>query len=282
MVPKKRTESPHETNAREEEMTIEITCPNCNFSKIIPKEKIPAGVRWANCPRCKNRFEFVAQYPAFGFEREQKGSEPEKEVRRQISPWENRSELGIWQGLYQTFKAVLFSPEKLFKSMTVTGGIREPLAYGLLFGSMGTMFDFFWQFLIIGGSLRSIDQGLIGQLPMGFIFLIIMLISPVFVILTIFFTSGIMHLMLLIVGAKNGFEATFRVISYSQATQVLGLIPFIGGLIGGFWLFIVQFIGLRAIHEISYLKVLMAFLIPVVVLILLMVIFISISLSIIF
>lgn len=264
-------------------MTIEITCPNCNFSKIIPKEKIPAGVRWANCPSCKNRFEFAAQYPAYGFEQEQKGTEPEGEVRRQTSPWENRSELGIWQGLYQTFKAVLFSPEKFFKSMIVTGGIKEPLAYGLLFGSIGTMFGFFWQFLIIGSTLRSIGQGLIGQLPMGFIFLIIMLISPVFVILTIFFTSGIMHLMLLIVGGgKNGFEATFRVISYSQATQILGLIPFIGGMIGGVWLAIVQFIGLRAIHEISYLKVVMAFLIPVIVLILIMVIAISISLFIIF
>ena len=263
-------------------MTIEITCPNCNFSKTIPKEKIPDGVRWANCPRCKHHFEFAAQYPASGFEREQKGTETEREVRRQTSPWENRSELGIWQGLYQTFKAVLFSPEKFFKSMIVTGGIKEPLAYGLLFGSMGTRFGFFWQFLIIGSTLRSIGQGLIGQLPMGFIFLTIMLISPVFVILTIFFTSGIMHLMLLIVGVKKGFEATFRVISYSQATQILGLIPFIGGMIGGFWLFIVQFIGLRAIHEISYLKVLMAFLIPVVVLILIMVIAISISLFIIF
>jgi len=263
-------------------MTVEITCPNCNFSKIIPKEKIPAGVRWANCPRCKNRFEFAAQYPAFGSEREQKGTEPEREIRRQTPPWENRSELGIWQGLYQTFKAVLFSPENLFKSMIVTGGIKEPLAYGLLFGSMGTMFGFFWQFLLIGGSLRSIDQGLTGQLPMGFIFLIIMLISPIFVILTIFFTSGIMHLMLLIVGVKKEFEATFRVISYSQATQILGVIPFIGGMIGGFWLFIVQFIGLRAIHEISYLKMVMAFLIPVVVLIFFLVIVISISLSMIF
>jgi len=264
-------------------MTIEITCPNCNFSKTIPKEKIPAGVRWANCPRCKHRFEFTTQYPAFGFEQEQKGTEPGSEIKREASPWENRSELGIWQGIYQTFKAVLFSPEKLFKSMIFTGGIKEPLAYGLLLGSMGTMFGFFWQFLIIGGSLRSIDQGLTGQLPMGFIFLIIMLISPIFVSLTIFFTSGIIHLMLLIVGGgRNGFEATFRVISYSQATQVLGLIPFIGGMIGGVWLAIVQFIGLRAIHEISYLKMVIAFLIPVVILILILAMAISISLSIIF
>lgn len=264
-------------------MTIQITCPNCNFSKTIPKDKIPAGVRWANCPRCKHRFELTTQYPAFGFEQEQRVTEPELEKERRASPWENRSELGLWEGIYQTSKAVLFSPEKFFKSMTFTGGLKEPLAYGLLFGSMGTMVGFFWQFLLLGSSLRSIDPDLIGQLPMGLIFFMIMLISPIFVILTIFFTSGIIHLMLLIVGGgKNGFEATFRVISYSQVAQILGVIPFIGGIIGGLWLAIVQFIGLRAIHEISYLKVVMAFLIPVIALILLLVIVISISLSVIF
>ena len=264
-------------------MTIEITCPNCNFSKTIPKEKIPAGVRWVNCPRCKNRFELTPQSHAFGFEQEQDDTEPTTEIERKASPWENRSELGIWEGIYQTFKAVLLSPEKFFQSMIFTGGIKEPLAYGLLFGSMGTMLGFFWQFLIIGSSLQSIDQGLTGQFPMGLIFLMIMIISPIFVILTLFLTSGIMHLMLLIVsGGKNGFEATFRVISYSQATQILGLIPLIGGMIGGFWMVIVQFIGLRAIHDISYLKLVMAFLIPVVALIVISVIVISIALSMVF
>jgi len=264
-------------------MTLEVTCPKCNFTKKVPEEKIPFGVRWANCPRCKEIFEFAPPNLDSPFLDKQVKTDTDNQKKNRLSPWEERSNLGFWQGIYQTFKAVLFSPEKLFKSMIFNKGIKEPLAYGLLFGSMGTMFGFFWQFLIIGGSIRSIDQGLVGQLPMGLIFLMIMLISPIFVILTIFLTSGIMHLMLLIVGGgKNGFEATFRVISFSQATQILGVIPFIGGIIGGFWLFIAQFIGLRAIHEISYLKVLLAFLIPVIALILLLVMAISISLSIFF
>ena len=74
-----------------------------------------------------------------------------------------------------------------------------------------------------------------------------------------------LSLFLLVVrGGQNGFEATFRVVSYSQATQALGLIPFIGGWIGGIWQLIVQIIGLREIHEISYFRVVIAFLIPVV------------------
>jgi len=69
--------------------------------------------------------------------------------------------------------------------------------------------------------------------------------------------------MLLIVGGeKKGFEATFRVVSYSHAAQAWGVIPFVGGWIGGIWQLIVQIIGLREMHETSYFKVIMAFVIP--------------------
>lgn len=250
-------------------MKVEITCPNCNFSKVISKERIPMGVRWANCPRCKYRFEFDLPESAFDFEQEKIGPGPENHVERKASPWERRSELGLWQGIYKTFKAVLFSPEDLFGTMTYKGGIREPLAFGLLLGSIGTMFGFFWQFIMFGG-LLSIKHDLIGQFAISLIFLGITVISPLFVTIAIFLTSGILHLLLLVVrGEKNGFEATFRVISYSQATQVLGLIPVIGGLIGSFWLLIIQIIGIREIHSTSYLRVIIAFSIPLVLIFLL-------------
>jgi len=244
-------------------MIVEITCPHCNFSKKISEKKIPKGVRWASCPRCKERFELVLPQSSPEVKQGQKGREPESEAGRRGSPWEDRSELGIWQGIYQTFKAVLFSPQHLFRSMTVKGGIKEPLAFGLLLGSIGTMFGFFWQFLIMSGSLLSFGNIPIGQFAMGLVFLGIIILSPLFVIMSLFFTSAILHLLLLIVrGGKNGFNATFRVVSYSQAIQVLGVIPFIGGLISSFWLLIIQIIGLREIHETSYLRVIIAFLIP--------------------
>jgi len=77
-------------------------------------------------------------------------------------------------------------------------------------------------------------------------------------------TSLIVHILLTVVGgAKNGFEATFRAVSYSQAAQFWALIPYVGGLIASFWLVVVQLIGIREIHEVSYARVLMAFFIPV-------------------
>jgi hypothetical protein len=263
MVPKKRAIPSHEGAEREEKMTVEITCPKCNFSKRIPKEKIPVGARWANCPRCKCRFEFGLQEEALDIKHEEKETTGESRVERQAPPWEKRSDLGLWQGIYKTFKAVLFSPEEIFRTMTYKGGIKEPLAFGLLLGSIGSMFGFFWQFLMMSGSLLAIDHEVMSHFTMSLIFFGIIIISPLFVTITIFLASAILHLLLLVVkGGKNGFEATFRVVSYSQATQIWGLIPFVGGLIGGLWILIVQIIGLREIHETSYLRVILALLIP--------------------
>jgi len=245
-------------------MTVEIKCPKCNFSKSIPKEKIPASARWATCPQCKYRFSIAPPQAGPGLEQGQRERGIEVRAERRAPPWENRSELGLWQGIYQTFKAVLFSPDKLFSTMTHEGGIMEPLAFGLLLGSIGSMFGFFWQFLMMSGTLLALGEEIMGQLSMSLIFFAIIIISPLFVTITMFIASAVLHLLLLIVrGGKNGFEATFRVVSYSQATQLWAVIPFVGGFIGGLWILVVQIIGLREIHESSYLRVILALLIPV-------------------
>jgi hypothetical protein len=165
--------------------------------------------------------------------------------------------------MYQTSKAVLFSPEDLFARLSYHNGIKEPLAFGLLFGSLGTLFTLFWQILFISGPILPFDLGLADELVFVLLFMVVAVFVPLFVTLTVFVSSGILHVLLLLVrGGRNGFEATFRVIAYSQATQVLGLIPFIGGVAGSLWLLVVQVIGVREMHETSYLKVVLAFLIP--------------------
>jgi hypothetical protein len=180
------------------------------------------------------------------------------------APWENRSELGLWQAIYQTVKDVLFSPDRLFSRLPYEGGIGEPLAFGLLTGSIGAMFSIFWQFLMLSGGLFSFGEAIIGQFTASLVFLVLIVFVPIAVIVGLFVSSVIWHLLLLILrGADNGFEATFRVISYSQSAQLWGLIPILGGWISCIWQIIVQIIGLREIHETSYLKVIFALLIPI-------------------
>ena len=75
-------------------------------------------------------------------------------------------------------------------------------------------------------------------------------------------------MLLLVRGGKNRFEATFRVVAYSEATAVWSILPFIGGLIGWVWMSIVLIIGLKEVHETSYLRIAVAFSIPLALLLL--------------
>ena len=260
-------------------MSVELICPYCQFSKKVPNEKIPVGAKWVTCPRCHQRFEFsvveknvdlVTRETEQKTEFERLEEEPDEVYMRNGAPWENRSELGLWQGIYKTFKTVLFSPEIFFRSLTFKAGIVEPLAFGTLVGSIGSMFGLFWQLLMWSGLVLTYGESIFGQFTIGVLLLIIMVIIPVLWVAWIFVSSGIMHLLLLVVrGGENGYEATLRVVSYSQATQVWSLIPFVGGTIGWIWQLVVQIIGLRHIHRTSYLKVIVAFLIPVAIIFLL-------------
>ena len=254
-------------------MIIEITCPFCRLSKRVASEKIPDAVKWVTCPQCRQRFEFNKQeaersstvpppLPPEVFSREQKEEEKDGPSRGG-GPWEDRADHGLWQGIWMTFKQVSFSPETFFKNLTYRGGKKEPLAFGVLTGSIGNMLALFWQSLIPGG-LMVLGFSYFSNYAVGFLFLLMMLLVPLMVAVGIFIYSGVLHLLLLLVrGGGNGFQATFRVVAYSQAVQVVGVVPFVGGLIGGVWQFIIQLIGLREIHETTYLRVIMAFLIPV-------------------
>ncbi len=254
-------------------MAVELVCPFCHFSKKIPEKKIPARAKWAICPRCKQKFEIslsdretgpiLGDIPGDGAPHET-GQESEAQSERSGAPWENRSGKGFVWGVYHTFKAALFSPAAFFRGLTFNGGIREPLAFGLLIGAVGNMFGIFWPVMMLSGGLFPFGGAVFGQLTAGLIFLIMVVAVPIWVTFSMFIYSAILHLLLLMVrGGKNGFEATFRVVAYSQASQVWELIPVIGSWVGGVWRLVVQVVGLREMHGISYLRVIVALLLPV-------------------
>jgi hypothetical protein len=181
-----------------------------------------------------------------------------------LPPWERRSEIGLREGIFQTAKQVAFSPRAFFRNTAVAGGVTESLAFGILFGSIGLMFELFWEVLTGEGSLSSIQIDFLGDHGTGLVFLVATILCPLGATVMICMTSLVLHLLLSVVGAaKNGFEATFRAVSYSQATQVWALVPYVGGLIATVWLVVVQLIGIREIHGASYARVLFAFFIAV-------------------
>ena len=219
------------------------------------------------CPRCNNRFDYLTKNDDSCNANEARSSE--KMENRIESPWENREKIGNRQAIFETFKYVLFSPRYFFSGITYSKGITEPFAYGLLFGSIGSMFGFFWQFLVESMSFQSYGSVFPFQISQNALSPSLIIMAPLICILIMFITGITAHLCLMAVGGGgNGFEGTFRVVAFSQSAQLLGVIPFIGGHIGSIWSIITMIIGLKEIHETSYIKVILASFIPLVLIIL--------------
>jgi hypothetical protein len=91
------------------------------------------------------------------------------------------------------------------------------------------------------------------------------IMTPFMLILWLFVVAGMLHLFLLLVrGAKAGFEATFRVMSYSVSPFLFMVLPFCGMFITALWSMVVVIIGLRDAHETTGGKAAFAVLFPLI------------------
>ncbi len=196
------------------------------------------------------------------------GAAPERTAAaggRGKTPWEDREALGFFGGLFKTLNETLFRPSEFFKKMSVSGGLTDPLLFALIVGMVGLMFYYLWQIL-----LKSAIQNMIpaaGQhLFQGIGLAILAFLSPFLIILGLFVSSAILHVCLMMVkGAKNGFEATFRVVAYGYSTYIFLLIPACGGLLYAVWAIVLCIIGLREAHETTGGKAAFAVFLPLIV-----------------
>ncbi len=256
-------------------MKIRIACPHCGFTKEVPAERVPVKARFAACPNCREHFPLrpddqsgplppstnpvttVGSTDSAAFPREASHSV------RGPSPWEERDRVGLWKGIYRSFLKTLVSPASFFRTMHTRQGLKEPLAMGLLFGSIGLMTGIFKEFVLsvwgYGSGVRIFSSGV----DSPFVLSALMALAPIVTGIGIFMLSGFLHLFLLVFrSASHGFEGTFRVVAYGQVTQVFGVVPVLGGIIGGLWYLVILVVGMREIHETSYSRVVLAFLMP--------------------
>ncbi len=190
-------------------------------------------------------------------------------VGRPKTPWEDRESLGFMNGLFRTLKEALFHPTDFFRKMPIAGGLVDPLMYAMIIGMAGLMFFYFWDILLhaplqrfMSPELRAAsERSLFSTLGASFA----AVLTPFLLILWLFVVSGMLHLFLLIVGgAKAGFEATFRVVSYGLSPFVFLIVPMCGMPITWLWSMTLAIIGLKEAHEISGGKAAAAVLFPLI------------------
>ena len=118
------------------------------------------------------------------------------------------------------------------------------------------MVGYLWSFAF-GNSLAS-TMSLSKGTTIALAFLI-----PLLIFMGIVMAALMLHVSLFLVGGANeDFEATFRVVCYSAAPDLFGVLPLIGGLIGLFWKIYITVIGVREVHGISTARSVLAISLP--------------------
>ena len=182
-------------------------------------------------------------------------------------PWDQRQSKGFFSAFIETLQMVLTRPDEAFTAMSREGGLGEPLLYAVIGAGIGGMVSFLFSigFQSLGwfGGRHNAFAAMIG---MGLGSILFVILVPLFVVIGLFIGSAILHVCLMIVGgAKQSFETTFRVVAFSQgSTGPLQMIPVCGGVIAAVWAIIINCIGLARAHEIETGRAVLAVLLPLI------------------
>jgi hypothetical protein len=183
-------------------------------------------------------------------------------------PWENRQARGFFPSFFETMIMILTKPAEAFVLMRREGGFGDPLMYGLIGGCFGyvvyLLFLMLMPSLAMMGDRNNVLAGVIGA---GFGMAFSILFVPIFITIGLFIGAGVLHVCLMIVGgAKQPYETTFRVLCYSiGSTYPLVIVPVCGGFIAGIWGLVLECIGLAKAHETETGRAVLAVLLPVIV-----------------
>ena len=182
-------------------------------------------------------------------------------------PWDQRQEKGFFNAFIETLQMVLTKPGIAFTAMKREGGLAEPLLYALIGGSFGAIIYFIYNFVFRSLALFPNRHNPLADLLGSLGWIVLVILAPVFVIIGTFIGSAILHLCLMLVGgAKQSFEATFRVICFAGGSvNPLLVIPFCGGLIVGVWKVVLFCIGLSRAHETDTGRAVLAVFLPLIV-----------------
>jgi len=237
-------------------MNERITCPFCGFSRNVETSGIPDQSRGAICPKCKRFFPLrpgqpqgeANESPVDGGKEAppsmvQHGQSGEEDAPRRLFPGLPLNLLRAPYDFFRRREALDEKPGTWF-------------SFGLLFGSVGTMLIVFWR--LASMSLGPGPGAAWPPILLGAAFMLSVVLTPVWVVLAMLVNTLVAHFCLWIVGAgREGWKATFRVVAYSQAAKSLGIFPIVGGPAAFLWQLVIQVIGLREVHGISSIRLLM-------------------------
>lgn len=155
------------------------------------------------------------------------------------------------QEIMDAVKKVITNPVEFYRGMPKMGGFGDPLIFAVVMG-------------VATGIVQAV-LGLIrfGAGAAGFMALGAIIFVPIMVAIFGFVGAAIMFVIWKLMGSNESYETAYRCCAYSMAispiTAVIGLIPFVGGLIGMVWMLYLLVMASVEVHKIAAKKAWLVF-----------------------
>ena len=177
----------------------------------------------------------------------------ETSTPREQFPWPPGPDDSVLLAFFTTLTRSALSPTAFFRAMPVRGGLGAPVLFHLALGFVVAAISLFWNsislLILEPADLTTWQTPGLSASP-GLLLIIEFLLSPLSFLIALFLSAAIIHLMLLIVGgAREGFEATTRTLAFAYSPLILAVVPTIGALVGLVWTTVNMIIGLREAHR---------------------------------
>lgn len=174
-------------------------------------------------------------------------------------PWPPPEGAPVLAAFGETWRSATFDPTGFFGRVPRSGESGAALLYYLIIGMLVAGASLFWSSLGPAG----LGQDRVAELGVEIAPLTSFLLTPLILAIGLGIGTAITHVMLLIVrGATHGIGTTLRVFCYAYSPMIFGVVPFLGGLVGGIWMLVVAVIGLAAAHGVPTWKPVVAVLLP--------------------
>ena len=196
------------------------------------------------------------------------GSTLETPGPRSGLPWDQRREKGLFNAFIETLQMLLGRPTDAFTAMKREGGLSEPLLYALIGGSFGLIIYLIYSFVFQSlGIFASRNNPLLHLVGMGIGWVLLLVFAPLLIAIGVFINAAILHVCLMLVGgARQSFETTFRVVCFSGGSVApLMVVPLCGAFIVGIWGIVLRCIGLARAHETDTGRAVLAVFLPLIV-----------------
>lgn len=183
-------------------------------------------------------------------------------------PWEDPSQGNLAARFFSTARLAVLVPGLLYPRAEPSPQWLRPLVFSYLCVVTGALVQLLWLFLL-GEPEKVLQLSQMQEaanetgLPMVALQVMLVALVPVGALFQLGLNIGLLHLAARLVGGQGTPLKSLQLYSWSSASYLLHLIPYLGGFMAPMALVFSQLEGMRVLHKLTMGRALLAVVIPV-------------------